>query len=259
MLRVLVEVSTAVSVELAKGCNVEKARASKEVVMAAGLFGTSHILMLSGIGPEAHLKEHGIPVQFNAPMLGENLHDHLAAHIQMETDKPISLNKYFKSHLMVWAGMQWFGCKGGVAAVNQRHVGAFLRADADVTHPNIQFHFFPVFFSANWIPNPSMNGYRLGAGPMRPESRGKARLTSADPNDAPLINPNYLASGRAILDLELKFRRIDGLRVVDASAIPPVPSATINACAFMMAEKAADMILGRPALPCEDVSYFKAI
>lgn len=114
-------------------------------------------------------------------MLGENLHDHIEAHIQVETDQPVSLNRYLKPHLMLWAGLQWFGWKGGVAAVNQCHVGAFLRSDAAVSHPNIQFHFFPIFFGPNWIPYPRKNGYRLGAGTMRPESRGSLRLASADP------------------------------------------------------------------------------
>ena len=214
-----------------------------------------------------------------------------------------------------------------VAAVNQCHVGAFLRGDADVGHPDIQFHFFPVFFGANWIANPSRNGYRLGAGPMRPESRGTLRLTSANPADAPLIDPNYLATGRdryqmrqglklgrevlaqsafkpfhrredlpgvdlrsdaeldafiredatwayhpcgtarmgadgdarAVVDLQLRLRGVEGLRIVDASVIPAVPSANINACTFMIAEKAADMILGHPSLPAEHLRFHKAI
>ncbi len=326
VLRVLLQKGRASGVELSHRGQIRQLAAAREVIMAAGVFGTPQILMLSGIGPARHLASHGIPVLCDAPMLGENLHDHIEAHIQVETDQPVSLNRYLKPHLMLWAGLQWFGWKGGVAAVNQCHVGAFLRTDPDVTHPNIQFHFFPVFFGPNWIPDPAKNGYRLGAGPMRPESRGSLRLASADPAAAPLIDPNYLATerdrlemrqglkmgrellaqaafkpfhrredlpgaavrsdsdldafiredassayhpcgtarmgadgdDRAVVDLQLRFRGIDGLRIVDASVIPAVPSANINACVFMIAEKAADMILQRKALPAENLPYHKA-
>lgn len=327
VLKVNVENSKAVGVKISKGGNIEDIFATKEVIMSAGVFGTPQILMLSGIGPEKHLKEHGIKVIHNAPMLGENLHDHLEAHIQVETDKPVSLNKYLKPHYMLAAGIQWFGWKGGVASVNQCHVGAFLRTDENVSHPNIQFHFFPIFFGENWVPNPTKNGYRLGAGPMRPQSRGNVRLRSSDPSHALLIDPNYLATDqdkyemreglklgrdllaqpafkefhqredlpgiqvrtdteldafikqdassayhpcgtarmgceddeRAVVGLDLNFKGINALRIVDASVIPAIPSANINACVFMIAEKAADIILGNSPLPPETVKYHKAI
>lgn len=326
VLRIVIEKARAVGVEFAKSRRSVQVHARREVILSAGTFGTPQILMLSGIGPEAHLKERDVSVVFDAPMVGENLHDHLEAHVQVETNRPVSLNKYLKPHLMLWAGIQWFGWKGGVAAVNQCHVGAFLRSTPETTHPDIQFHFFPILFGPNWIPDPNMNGYRLGAGPLRPESRGTVRLASNNPADAPLIDPNYLATDndwfvmreglkqgrevlaqpafrdyhqredlpganvrtdaelndfiredassayhpcgttrmgadgdpRAVVDLKLKFRGIDGLRIVDASVIPSVPSANINACVFMIAEKAADIILDRTPLPPEQAPYFRA-
>jgi choline dehydrogenase len=77
VLRVLVENNRATGVEIAKGDKVQKIHATREVILSAGAFGTPQLLMLSGIGPEAHLKEHGIPVILNSPNVGGNLHDHL--------------------------------------------------------------------------------------------------------------------------------------------------------------------------------------
>lgn len=171
-----------------------KVTARREAIASCGVFGSAQLLMLSGIGPAAHLREHGIACHANLPGVGQNLQDHLECHIQVETKEPVSLNRELQPHRMLWAGAQWFGLKKGVAAVNQCHVGAFLNSAASTPHPDIQFHFFPVFFDKNWIPVSTTYGYRIGVGPMRPTSRGAVRLRSAKVSDPLLIDPNYMAT-----------------------------------------------------------------
>jgi choline dehydrogenase len=297
--------------------------AEKETLLCAGVFGSPQLLMLSGIGAAVQLAEHAIDCKVDLPGVGENLQDHLECHIQIETKQPISLNKELQPHRMLWAGLQWFGAKQGVAAVNQCHVGAFLNSTRTITHPDIQFHFFPVFFDKDWIPVSTTYGYRIGVGPMRPTSRGNVRLRSNKIDDALLIDPNYMSTEEdwrvmreamrlgleaaqqeafkpfhyredtpgiqvrdqkaldafiredaasayhpcgtckmgasedkmAVLDSELKVRGVQNLRVIDASAMPSLPSANINAATIMMAEKASDMVLGNPPLAPQTLSY----
>lgn len=298
--------------------------AQREAIVCCGVFGSAQLLMLSGIGPAAHLREQEINCRVDLPGVGENLQDHLECHIQIETKEPVSLNRELQPHRMLWAGMQWFGFKKGVASVNQCHVGAFLNSSAETLHPDIQFHFFPVFFDKNWIPVSTTYGYRIGVGPMRPTSRGNVRLRSRNVSDPLRIDPNYMSteedwrvmresmrlgiefanqpafkkynfredtpgthirSGKAmddfiredaasayhpcgtckmgrdddpmaVVDATLKVRGVQNLRVIDASVFPTVPSANINAATIMLAEKASDILLDKPALRPEPLPYY---
>lgn len=297
--------------------------ATRETLLSSGVFGSPQLLMLSGIGPAEHLAEHDIDCRVNLPGVGENLQDHLECHIQIETKAPVSLNRELQPHRMLWAGLQWFGFRQGVAAVNQCHVGAFLNSSSETRHPDIQFHFFPVFFDKDWIPVSTTYGYRIGVGPMRPTSRGHVRLRSNNIKDPLRIDPNYMATEEdwrvmreavslglevaaqpafqpyryredtpgvhirggkeldefirddaasayhpcgtckmgldsdplAVLDSQLRVRGVDKLRVIDASAMPSIPSANINAATIMMAERAADLVLGNHPLAPESLSY----
>nr|WP_314093058.1 hypothetical protein [uncultured Shinella sp.] len=94
----------------------------------------------------------GIAPVLDVPMLGPNLQRHFEIHIQVECELKYSLNQYLRPDRMVMAGLQWFAYKGGVAAINQCHVGAFMHRDGTVTHPNLQIHFFPVFFGETGSP-----------------------------------------------------------------------------------------------------------
>jgi len=299
------------------------ANARKESILCSGVFASPQLLMLSGIGPSEHLAEHQIDCIVDLPGVGQNLQDHLECHIQIETEQPVSLNRELQPHRMLWAGLQWFGFKRGVAAVNQCHVGAFLNSSEQVAHPDVQFHFFPVFFDKDWMPVSTTYGYRIGVGPMRPTSRGSVRLQSNKVTDAMNIDPNYMdteadwqvmreamrlglevakqpsfkpyhhredtpgpliRTGKtmddfirndaasayhpcgtckmganndedAVVNNQLQVRGVTGLRVVDASVIPSVPSANINAATIMLAERASDMILGNPTLQAESYPF----
>ena len=201
VLEILFRGTRATGVRVSRNGEVIELQAAQEVILSAGAFGTPQLLMLSGVGPADDLRRHGIDVRLDSPNLGQNLHDHIEAHIQVECHPRYSLNQYLRPDKMLVAGVEWFAFKKGVASVNQCHVGAFLRSEPSVTHPDLQIHFFPVFFGANWIPDPKKGGYRLGVGPMRPESRGTLRLRSSNLADAPLIDPNYLATERDCFEM----------------------------------------------------------
>ena len=203
-LRVLFEQGRAVGFEYLARSGPVQAYAEREVILSAGAFGSPQILMLSGIGPADHLREHGIEVEADLPGVGANLHDHLEIHVQHRSKQPVALNRYLRPHRMLAAGVEWFLFKSGVAARNQANVGAFLRSGGEAAQPDVQFHFFPVFFDGG-NPTAGTHGYRLGAGTARPTSRGRLTLTSSDPGAAPLIDPNYLATEEDLEGLRTAF------------------------------------------------------
>ena len=192
--RVTLEGRRATGLQIRRKNKVVEVRAQCETLLCSGVFGSAQLLMLSGIGPAEHLREHDLACAVDLPGIGQNLQDHLECHIQVETREPISLNRELQPHRMLWAGIQWFGLRKGVAAVNQCHVGAFLNSSPGTPHPDIQFHFFPVFFDKDWIPVSTTYGYRIGVGPMRPTSRGSVRLRSNKVADPLRIDPNYMAT-----------------------------------------------------------------
>jgi len=170
-----------------------KARA--EVVLCAGTIQSPQILMLSGIGPAAHLAEHGIGLVHDLPGVGGNYHDHVACPIHMETDNPTSYGISWK----VWPrdilhGLQYLLTRTGPLAGNVFESVAFLRTDNSLTKPDIQFVFQPAKRLTNpKIPFPLGHGYAISPVALYPKSRGTLRLASADPSAAPLIDPRLLA------------------------------------------------------------------
>jgi choline dehydrogenase len=216
--RLLLDRGRAVGVEyLHRGRRLE-VRADREVILCAGAVGSPQILLLSGVGPADELQRLGIKPVHDLPGVGKNLHDHLELDLQWECTQPVSMNGVMKPHLRAKIGLEWFLFKRGIAAVNACHAGAFLRSNTEVSHPNIQFHFFPVCFDG-WVPRSDMHGFRVSAGPMRQTSRGALTLRSADPAEAPFIDPDYLATETDRRELRESYAAI--MEVVSQKAFDP--------------------------------------
>src|SRR5262249_10204045 len=144
--RLIFEGRRVVAVEYEQRGRRRTARAAREIVLSAGAVGSPHILLLSGVGPADALRRLGISIVQDLPGVGRNLQDHLELDLQWECTQPITINGLLKPHKIALIGLQWLLFKSGMAAVNQCHVGAFVRSRPEIAYANIQFHFFPVCF-----------------------------------------------------------------------------------------------------------------
>lgn len=192
--RVVFEGTRAVGVEYATGNQVHVARATTEVLVTSGAIGTPKLMMLSGVGPAAHLGEHGIDVVHDLPGVGENLTDHFGVDIVAELNGAYSLDKYDKLHWMLWAGIEYLLFRSGPVTSNVVEGGAFWFADKTQSVPDLQFHFLAGAGAEEGVPSVSGgSGITMNSYALRPKSRGTVRLRSSDPADNPLVDPNFLA------------------------------------------------------------------
>jgi choline dehydrogenase len=191
--RVVVEEGRAVGVEVLRGGRTEMIGAEREVVLAASSINSPKLLMLSGIGPAAHLAEHGIEVIADRPGVGQNLQDHLEMYIQMAASQPITLYKHWNLLSKAVIGAQWLFTKRGMGASNQFESAAFVRSKPGIAYPDIQYHFLPIAVRYDGQVAAEGHGFQAHTGPMRSTSRGSVSLASSDPAAAPLIRFNYMS------------------------------------------------------------------
>lgn len=167
--------------------------ARREVILAAGAIGSPQILQVSGVGDPAHLKRIGVDVVHALPSVGEGLQDHYAVRVVNQVTKPITLNERARGPRLLWEIAKWYAAGKGLLAFSPAHVGAFVRSSENVEEPDLQFVFTPASYSVGVVGKLQKTpGMTIGVWQLRPHSAGHVRAVSANPYDAPEIQPNYL-------------------------------------------------------------------
>ncbi len=194
--RIVVEQGRAVGVEMLGTDGRETVRCAREVIVSSGAIGSPRLLMLSGIGPAAHLRAVGIDVVHDLPGVGGNLQDHLDLYVIAECTGDHTYDGVAKPHRAVWAGLQYLLFKQGPVASTLFETGGFTSAHAEAAWPDIQFHLGLGSGIEAGVSKLRNAGVTLNSAYLRPRSRGTVRLAASDPRAAPLIDPNYWSDPR---------------------------------------------------------------
>jgi choline dehydrogenase len=195
--RVLMEGRRAVGIEVqpVEGGEPVQARAAQGVTLCAGAVGTPQLLQLSGIGPGALLREHGIPVLHEMAGVGENLQDHLQIRAVFSVQGVKTLNTLANSMLGKAAiGLEYLLRRSGPMSMAPSQLGAFTRSSPDQAWPNVEYHVQPLSLDAFGQPLHSFNAFTASVCNLNPTSRGFVRIASGQPRDAPRIQARYLST-----------------------------------------------------------------
>jgi choline dehydrogenase len=191
--RVLFAGDRAVGVEYVQGGKLQKVMAEREVILSAGAIQTPKLLMLSGIGPEAELRKHGIAVKLRLEGVGQNLQDHCEFPAIRFCTGPHGYYGEDSFLRSIRNGLQYMLFKSGPVMSNVTEACAFVNVDDMEEEPNVQMHFVPIVFMDSDQEQVKRAGATINPCVLRPESRGEVRLRNADPASHPIIDPRYLS------------------------------------------------------------------
>jgi choline dehydrogenase len=185
----------AVAVEYTRDGRVYVEEAGKEIIVAAGTFDSPRVLMRSGIGAAARLQELGIPIVVDLPVVGENLQDHVYVHHTCDSTADSSINKELRGLRVYLHGIYYLLTHRGLLTTGSSQACAWVRLMPGSERPDTQIFFRPVsweFSKAGTLVIGATPAVGSSCSPLRPHSRGRVTLRSADPNDKPIIVANYL-------------------------------------------------------------------
>ena len=207
--RILFDGTRAVGVEYRQGGALKQVRAGREVLLSAGALLSPQLLMLSGVGPAAHLQQHGIPVLHDLPGVGQHLHDH--PDVVQVLDAP-ELKDLFGLSL---SGMvqtlrgiiEWRKHRTGMLTTNFAEAGGFIKSDPSEPAPDLQLHFVIGKLVDHGRKTVFGHGYSAHVCLLQPKSRGAVTLASRDPMALPLVDPNFLADPDDMARMVRGFKR----------------------------------------------------
>jgi choline dehydrogenase-like flavoprotein len=197
VLRVVIEDKRARGVSVVRGGAEHTLRARREVVLSCGAFNSPQLLMASGVGPGEHLRSHGIEVVKDLRGVGENLQDHLDVIVNKQV-RSTDLYGYSTGGFLRLASamLRYRRNRTGMVSSNFAEAGAFVKSRPDLALPDIQLAFvLALLGNRNVAKRRALgHGYSCHAYVLRPQSRGRVRLRSADMRDAPSIDPRFLSA-----------------------------------------------------------------
>ncbi|HLH91948.1 MAG TPA: choline dehydrogenase [Xanthobacteraceae bacterium] len=193
--RILLDGRRATGIEYRRGGETRVARANREVILAGGAFNSPQLMQLSGLGPAALLRQHGIAVAADIPGVGADLQDHLQVRFQYRCTEPITMNDVVHNwRHRTLAGLRYFLTRRGMLAIGAGYAGAFLRTSPNLATPDVQLHFLIFSTDTAGAALHTFPGFIVSVCQLRPESRGYVRIKSANPAEPPAIQPRYLTS-----------------------------------------------------------------